>query len=725
MQPTPVAKVLCIDDDPELREFLRVQLGREGYSVELAENGRKGIEAATRAKPDLILLDVAMPELDGHHVCTHLHGHAETAYIPVVLVTAERRARDRARALALGAVDYLLKPVELPALLSKVRQHVQTRARWERLRKHERKAPIRVGAGRHLPDAYPTFRQRLAEEPGLSAEQRAVVLTADASELYPEAARAGIPAGRVARLIADHVGLRFVASPDPSDVRLDTLPAAFCRSHSVLPLGETSGKLSFALSNPFRWEVIDDLLQFVEGAEHADLLITDPGSILKLAGRTLQADPPPPPTLEEELRERYRPFEDLAAAETIKDESNEPIIRLVRDTIEKAYTMRASDIHVEPWENEVVIRYRVDGELTVVQRLSPRSLIRPIVSRIKVMAKLDIAEHRLPQDGRIRFSEFTQHGVPIDLRVSTFPMRYGEKAVMRLLDLQKSVMPLEGLGFAEGNLKRYREGIRSPWGMILHVGPTGSGKSMTMYAALNEIQSPAINIQTVEDPIEYGLAGVHQAQVHREIGLTFHRALRSFLRQDPDVILVGEIRDRETAEVAVEASLTGHLLLTTLHTNDASSTIVRLIEMGIEPYLVTSSMVLVCAQRLLRRLCPKCKKAYTPGEVERRLVGLGLDENVVLYHPGACSDCSGIGYFGRIGIHEVLVPDEAVRLAANEKGVSADALKRLAVERCGMVPLFLDAMQKVRAGVCSLEDALANVRVEEIAATGRADRVYP
>mgnify|MGYP001560197824 CR=1 FL=1 len=719
MPPTPPARVLCIDDDAELREFLRVHLGREGYTVLLAESGKTGIEAAARAKPDLILLDVALPELDGRHVCSHLHGQPETTYIPVVLVTAERRARDRARALALGAVDYLLKPIELPTLLAKVRQHVQTRARWERLRKRERKEPVPVGVARRLPDAYPAFRRRLAEEPGLSAKQRAAVLAADAADLYAEAALAGIPAARVAGLIADHLGLRFLPAPDPAEVRLDTLPAAFCRSHSVLPLGEGTRKLSFALSNPFRWEVVEDLLQFVDGAEGAELIITEPGALLELTGRAWPSDPAAPPTLEEELRERYRPFEAAAEAEAKQDESNEPIIRLVRDTIEKAYTMRASDIHVEPWEHEVVIRYRVDGELTVVQRLSPGSLIRPIVSRIKVMARLDIAEHRLPQDGRIRFADFSQRGTPIDLRVSTFPMRFGEKAVLRLLDLQKSVMPLESLGFAEENLRRYREGIRSPWGMVLHVGPTGSGKSMTMYAALNEIQSNAINIQTVEDPIEYGLPGVHQAQVHREIGLTFHRALRSFLRQDPDVILVGEIRDRETAEVAVEASLTGHLLLSTLHTNDASSTLVRLIEMGIEPYLVTSSIVLVCAQRLLRRLCPKCRKGYSPGEAERRLVGIGPEEEVVLYRPGSCDECSGIGYYGRIGIHEVLVPDEAVRLAANERGVSADTLKRLGVERCGLIPLFLDAMQKVRAGICSLEDALANVRIEEIAASFR------
>jgi type IV pilus assembly protein PilB len=249
--------------------------------------------------------------------------------------------------------------------------------------------------------------------------------------------------------------------------------------------------------------------------------------------------------------------------------------------------------------------------------------------------------------------------------------------------------------------------------MVLHVGPTGSGKSMTLYAALNEIKNPTINIHTAEDPIEYTLPGINQLQVHKDIGLTFARALRSFLRLDPDVILVGEIRDRETADIAIEASLTGHLLLSTLHTNDAPSTVTRFVEMGVEPYLLSSSVLVICAQRLLRRLCKTCKEAYAPDEAQKRYVGIPEGKSITLQRPKGCEKCNGSGYKGRIGIHEVLAPDDTFRAAVNEKGVTAEQLKRIAVQKLGMTTLFWDAMEKVRQGICSLPDAAANVRQDE------------
>jgi type IV pilus assembly protein PilB len=292
-------------------------------------------------------------------------------------------------------------------------------------------------------------------------------------------------------------------------------------------------------------------------------------------------------------------------------------------------------------------------------------------------------------------------------------MNHGEKVVMRILDKQRTVLPLQDLGFSPRNLERYRNRIKAPYGMILHVGPTGSGKSMTLYAALNEIKDPTINVQTAEDPIEYTLPGINQLQTHKEIGLTFARALRSFLRLDPDVILVGEIRDHETAEIAIEAALTGHLLLSTLHTNDAASTVTRFVEMGIEPYMVSSSLLLVCAQRLLRRLCKECKEPYEPDKDQRILVGAADGEPIRLFRPRGCDKCNHSGYRGRIGIHEVLIPDDDMRSLINTKGITAEKLKRIAVEQGGMTTLFWDAMEKVRQGYCSVPDALANVRQDE------------
>jgi type IV pilus assembly protein PilB len=297
--------------------------------------------------------------------------------------------------------------------------------------------------------------------------------------------------------------------------------------------------------------------------------------------------------------------------EDLTNEESGPIIELANRIIEEAYFSGTSDIHVEPQEKDVVIRYRVDGLCHEKLRL-PSKVGPALVARLKIMCNLDIAERRLPQDGRIIFKQYTRKNLDLDLRVSTAPLNHGEGVVMRILDKQKTTLPLTALGFSEDNLARYRRCITQPYGMILHCGPTGSGKSMTLYSALNEINTPDVVIRTAEDPIEYTLPGLNQMQMHRQIGLTFASALRAFLRQDPDIILVGEIRDKETANIAVEAALTGHLLISTLHTNDAPGTIARLTDMGVEPFMISSSLLCVCAQRLMRRVCKTCRIAYEP-----------------------------------------------------------------------------------------------------------------
>jgi type II secretory ATPase GspE/PulE/Tfp pilus assembly ATPase PilB-like protein len=296
-------------------------------------------------------------------------------------------------------------------------------------------------------------------------------------------------------------------------------------------------------------------------------------------------------------------------AEDLESEDSAPIIQLTNRIIEDAYVSGASDIHIEPQEKELIVRYRIDGLCQEKLRL-PKQVSNALVTRLKIMCNLDIAERRLPQDGRIVFKKYTKKNMDIDLRVATGPMKDGEKVVMRILDKSKSTLPLPALGFSEENLAKYRECIRQPYGMILHCGPTGSGKSMTLYSALGEVNTPDVNIQTAEDPIEYTLTGINQMQMSRAIGLTFARALRCYLRMDPDIILVGEIRDEETAQIAVEAALTGHLLVSTLHTNDAPSTVARIGEMGVEAFNISASLVCVCAQRLLRRVCKNCKQPY-------------------------------------------------------------------------------------------------------------------
>ncbi len=503
-------------------------------------------------------------------------------------------------------------------------------------------------------------------------------------------------------------------------MRLGAFPASFCRDNQVVALVGDGGTTDFVTSNPFNLPLIEAMDRAFAGIP-GDVHVAEPATLQPMLEYRPQpvvtATPAKGPKtdlaeLEAQLKKTYGDAVPLTQVET-GSERSAPIIQMVNRVIESAHEMGASDIHIEPAEHDVVVRYRIDGHLRVVNRLQPQRLILPMIARLKVMAGLDISERRLPQDGRIVVREFVREAADFDLRISTAPMNYGEKAVMRIMDKQKSVRPLHELGMSEANLALYRSKMTAPYGMILHVGPTGSGKSMTLYAALNEIATPARNIQTAEDPIEYTLPGLNQLQVRPDIGLTFARALRSFLRQDPDVILVGEIRDKETAQTAIEAAMTGHILLSTLHTNDAASTVARFLEMGIEPYMVSSSLVMVCAQRLLRRLCPSCRVPQAPDERVRHLLGLAVGDTADVHVAGpGCEACKGLGYAGRIGIHELLVPDDGLRTLISAPGVTAAAIKRVAMAG-GMTTLYQDAMAKVRAGICGLDDVLTQVMPDE------------
>ncbi|MDO8541731.1 MAG: GspE/PulE family protein [Opitutaceae bacterium] len=485
----------------------------------------------------------------------------------------------------------------------------------------------------------------------------------------------------------------------------ERIPQEFCQENLVLPVGQVGEMLLVAFANPFE--------------------VTLPTKIQEMTGKNVVRLLAREKDLKDKFnkgQERTAGFDDVVQqigveyghegdGELKDDEVNEesgPIIQLANRIIEDAYYLGTSDIHVEPQEKEIIVRYRIDGLCQEKLRL-PKKVGPALVARLKIMCNLDISERRLPQDGRIVFKQFTKKNLDLDLRVSTAPLNHGEGVVMRILDKQKSTLPLPALGFSEENLGRYRECIRQPYGMILHCGPTGSGKSMTLYSALNEINTPDIVIRTAEDPIEYTLPGLNQMQMHRQIGLTFASALRAFLRQDPDIILVGEIRDKETAGIAVEAALTGHLLISTLHTNDAPTTVSRLTEMGVEPFMVSSSLLCVCAQRLMRRVCKTCRVPYTPEGREKEIIekAIGWSGQIFKINPKGCPKCSGSGYKGRVGIHELMVNNEELVAAINKESETAE-LKRIAM-RSGMKTLHQDSLLKVKEGLTTIEEALANV----------------
>lgn len=374
------------------------------------------------------------------------------------------------------------------------------------------------------------------------------------------------------------------------------------------------------------------------------------------------------------------------------------IIKQVESIIQKAIEIGVSDIHIEPFEKSYRLRYRLDGVLQEVAQL-PVSQKDALVSRVKIMSNLDIAEKRRPQDGRIKVR--SKKGSDIDLRVSILPTHYGEKVVMRILDKSHLDLNLEALGFEGSILSNFRKGISNPYGMILVTGPTGSGKTTSLYAALNELNSEEVNITTIEDPIEYNLEGINQTQVHEEIDLTFANVLRSILRQDPNIIMVGEIRDKETAEIAIRSALTGHLVFSTLHTNDAASAVSRLTDMGVEPFLVASSVRLIMAQRLVRKICPDCQVEYKPDSV--MLKDLGLENGSFSYKKGeGCSSCNGTGYKGRTALIELLVFDEILASRIMEN-INSGELKEQA-KKNGMITLREVGIQKIKDGLTTVEE---------------------
>jgi len=386
-------------------------------------------------------------------------------------------------------------------------------------------------------------------------------------------------------------------------------------------------------------------------------------------------------------------------SDLLEQEDDAPIVRLINGILTDAVKRNASDIHIETFEKRLVVRSRVDGVLQEV--LEPRRALAPLlVSRIKVMSKLDIAEKRIPQDGRIALRIA---GREVDVRVSTMPSSHGERVVMRLLDKQAGRLNLSQLGMKGDNLKRLLNIIHKPHGIILVTGPTGSGKTTSLYAALSELNDRSRNILTVEDPVEYSLPGIGQTQVNTKVDMTFARGLRAILRQDPDVVMIGEIRDRETVEIAVQASLTGHLVLSTLHTNTAVGAVTRIQDMGVEPFLLASSLVGVVAQRLVRTLCHECKTPYLADEAENELLGFAPDAQTTIYHANGCSECGGSGYKGRRGIYEIIEIDDEMKTLIHN-GAGEIELNRHAREQSNSIQQ--DGLQKVIAGETTLEEVL-------------------
>ncbi|MGD9947579.1 MAG: type II secretion system ATPase GspE [Desulfobulbus sp.] len=486
---------------------------------------------------------------------------------------------------------------------------------------------------------------------------------------------------------------------------VDRVPIGFLKKFKMIPVATPEGSY-IALADPANFQQLDDLSRLLQW-EGIRTVLAPPNEIFvainaaydttrqDAADRVMQdMDEDNPESILNEIEE---------TADLLDDTSDAPVIKLVNLVLSQAVRDNASDIHIESYKDRVKIRKRVDGILYDMYS-PPRHVQSKLVSRIKIMAKMDIAEKRLPQDGRIEIRLADRN---IDIRVSTLPTSFGERVVMRLLDKSNSLVPLETLGMSKNDMDHFMRMIKAPHGIILVTGPTGSGKTTTLYSALGVLNSPDINIITVEDPIEYQMNGISQVQVSAKVGLTFANGLRTIVRQDPDVILVGEIRDLETAEIAIQSALTGHLVFSTLHTNDAASAVTRLIDMGVEPFLVSSAVNAIMAQRLVRKICPHCKEAYVPSNAYLERVGLSPIKFAgrELYRGAGCAHCLQTGYKGRIGIFELMTLTPAMKsviLTTSDAGqIKKQALSSLAT---GMMTLRQDGLRKVLAGLTTLEE---------------------
>jgi len=516
----------------------------------------------------------------------------------------------------------------------------------------------------------------------------------------------------IAKAYAKYSGLPFVDTVTDKTADLDLLakvPLKFLRDNEVMPT-MVDGSIVILTANPFDFQPLDELNMLLGGG--TQYAVASPAVIVNGINRyyPLEGTERMMKELEEEEDvPKEVAFEEIEEKDILGMATEAPIIKLVNNIFFQAVKRNASDIHIEPFEKEIRVRYRIDGVMYGVMN-PPKRIQGALISRIKIMAHLDIAEKRIPQDGRIAIKVGDK---PYDIRVSVLPVAFGERVVMRLLDKSRTFTGLKDIGFSERDYKVIESNIARPNGIIYITGPTGSGKTSTLYSILNQLNRPEVNIVTVEDPVEYQMAGIGQVGVREKVGLTFAAALRSILRQDPDIVMIGETRDQETAQIAVQAALTGHLVLSTLHTNSAPASITRLIDMGIEPFLIASSVVMVVAQRLVRKLCPHCKKTFHPNVELLERIGVSAKEakEIKFYEPVGCDECNQTGYRGRVAIFEIMEMTAAIAKLTMER--SETGIIREQAIKDGMIPLIKDGLRRIKDGLTTVEEVLAVATIEQ------------
>ncbi|MFZ1946328.1 MAG: ATPase, T2SS/T4P/T4SS family [bacterium] len=694
--------ILCIDDDKVTLKVTERMLTAGGYEVIAADSGRKGLQVAREIVPDLILLDITMPEIDGYEVCAMLRTSVETASVPVVFLTASAEEQDRARAFALGAIDYLTKPVTGGLLLEKVRLYLRTTSEWREMDQEATHWSENIQQADFL-----QFKEFISDRLNLDGEGRYRLSSVGWRDLYSASEDLGVNARAMAQNVAEFLKVPYVCNINPDDIRLGVLPISFSKSNSIVATGNASGQRAYVLSNPFDLDLVELLRKFAYFDRDSRLMITEPSSIAALF-----VEPPSVPEVEVLPNEREKPepkrhvvsehngpqvqiHSKRAESEVVEY----PVVQICNTILHTAVSERASDIHVEPKETNAVVRLRVDGDMRDLLTLKKITGMK-LVSRLKILGDLDIAEKRKPQDGA--FAAVVS-GRTFNIRLSTTYTPNGESIVMRLLEPYSEAKDLSQLGMAGDQVSAMRDLLARNKGMLVVVGPTGSGKTTTIYSLLHEIDHRSLSIMSVEDPVEYRIPFVNQHQVNDRAGVTFKSLLKTAVRQDPDVLFVGEIRDNYSAKAALDFASTGHLTISSLHTADATSAIFRLERLGVERGAMADSIVAIVAQRLVRRLCDRCAEIVPVSDDDRkRLARYTGEPPATVGRPVGCQNCNYTGYFGREGVFEVLRFDPEV--AAMVRGKVAVQQIRSHLSAKGTWLMSDHGVSKARAHILSPAD---------------------
>lgn len=691
--------ILAVDDKQIYLRLIERTLSKKGYDVTTATSGKDAFLVLKETKPDLILLDVTMPEMDGYEVCSRLKENEETSFIPVIFVTALRDEQDKAKAFAVGAADYIVKPIQRDQLLNAVAKHLETKSRWNSFKKEVSLWDIAQ------PLNFTQFKDYLADQTDLSPNKREELSRIKISEIYSAADHFNISASELVQYIVEFSGMKYLSAINPESLQLGKLPTPFCQKNCIIPIKDSSGKDVFVVSNPFDWELLDLLKSSFKNQAY-ELALARPNTISSLF-------------IEEGLeREEALSVEDEQKMEkavitpdtsvTKEDIAIHPIITIANSMLNSAVVERASDIHIEPKEEYTVVRFRVDGDMKEMYSIKKKTSVM-LISRLKILSGMDIAEKRKPQDGA--FAAVIDNKT-YNLRLATTSTIHGESLIIRLLNAYEKPKDLIGLGMTEEQSENLTRLIKRTLGLILVVGPTGSGKTTTIYSLLHKIDYVTRSITSVEDPVEYRIPFINQEQVKEKGKVTFDSLLKSVVRQDPDVLFLGEIRDNYSATTAMNFASTGHLTITTLHTSNATTAIFRLERLGVDRGTMADSLIGIVAQRLLKKLCSDCKEIVPISEEERNMLSpFTSDVPLKVARPVGCAKCNNTGYRGREGIYEILNFDPGIsEMVRNNTSISE--IRAFSHKR-GDFLISDHALEKAKSFILSPTDIYNKVLVEE------------